>query len=662
MIINPEYEKLFIKRMNDLHEYLIRGIMLRHELWNSWCPAEGRVCLELSQSRYMAISEAASYINYNTGEFRPGEYISVCPDNAELAFKKLKQIVRLQKDLLSIPASRILGEINARLNAIKEMLQKMRSTVGETRANERLKQLLDAYPHLKNTFPIKGVNEMNFDMKICYLDAVTSWHSLDAYTVGRQKRLCSMHDDIVRSYAEQRLDKEGAKDRYYHVSMKPKYTYNVEKNGKLIQGWGEQKITDNSYYRGQYLNGMKNGYGEYKSENNYWYRGSIVNEIMEGYGVCFYENGDCYEGWWKANDWHGKGTLYKADGKVYSGYFNLSQFISEYVPEEPLKVPPMVEKSAYSTPTQPQKPTYSAVNSTLSSNTATQKSYTATSAKPTTTTTSSYSSTKTATNTATSAKPTTTTTNSYSSTKTTTNTTPSTTQKATATVATASNSTTTNSTIKKQVLDGPGLILKEEVDGKTNGFKFTKFSSVEGGYFSEAVRFHRHGLGCTYLKNNGSRLFIGIYVENKRNGVGLKIDDGKAIFGIWKDDDLVKELVKYDSLKGFETNGISSALLYKDAKIFDYNDRHEVTTVNAKGEKIGCGLCTWKDGKKCLSTIVPGESTGIPLMAGLGIIYYPDGSYYLGSIYNSKAYGIGMQYKKDGTYLCGKWLFDSFKG
>ena len=126
MIINPEYEKLFIKRMNDLHEYLIRGIMLRHELWNSWGPAEGRVCLELSQSRYMAISEAASYINYNTGEFRPGEYISVCPDNAELAFKKLKQIVRLQKDLLSIPASRILGEINARLNAIKEMLKKMR--------------------------------------------------------------------------------------------------------------------------------------------------------------------------------------------------------------------------------------------------------------------------------------------------------------------------------------------------------------------------------------------------------------------------------------------------------------------------------------------------------------------------------------------------------
>ena len=648
MIINPEYEKLLIKRMNDLHEYLIRGIMLRHELWHSWVPTEGEICWEITQSRYMSISEAATYINYSTGEFKPGEYAHVCPDNVEHAFAKFKQIVRLQNDLLRIPATTILSSINAQLKTIKEMVEKIRSTVGEKTANARLKQLLDAYPHLRNTFPIKGVNEMNFDMKICYLDAVTSWTTLDLYTVGRQKRLCGMYDDIVRSYAEQRLEKEGANKKYYHVSMKPKDTYNVERNGKLIQGWGGQKITDKSTYRGQYLNGMKNGYGEYHVEKNYWYRGSIVDEIIEGYGVCLYENGDCYEGWWNANDWHGYGSLHKADGSVQTGEWNHNSFVKSGAYEEPFRLPPMVEKDA--TPTKPATETTFAKPTTTTTATPTKPAYSTVSstyAKPIATTSSPV-------------KPASTTT-STSSTK------PVTPTKTSDSSINHSNSnsnsqaTTSSSTIKKMVLDDGSFVIKEEVGGKVDGFKFSKFATG-GGCFSEAKKFHKHGLGFYYVSNDGYTMYIVNYKDNKKNGIGLKITNGTAVFGIWENDNLIKEFKKYTTLDGFELGGVKTALNYSEAKIFEYSNRREVCMINSKGEKAGCCLCKWKDGKKYLGHVIPGSSTGIPLMAGLGIFYYPDGCYYVGSVFNEKAHGIGMRYNADGTYLCGKWSFDKFNG
>ncbi len=39
----------------------------------------GRIACELTQSHYMAVSEARSYIDGRTGRFRPGRSLTVCP-------------------------------------------------------------------------------------------------------------------------------------------------------------------------------------------------------------------------------------------------------------------------------------------------------------------------------------------------------------------------------------------------------------------------------------------------------------------------------------------------------------------------------------------------------------------------------------------------------
>ena len=78
MHISNEFEQKFVLELNDLHQFIIRGIMLRHEMIDDWFEMNGKICVEISQVRpYTPLSEAATYINYTTGEFQPGEYLNI---------------------------------------------------------------------------------------------------------------------------------------------------------------------------------------------------------------------------------------------------------------------------------------------------------------------------------------------------------------------------------------------------------------------------------------------------------------------------------------------------------------------------------------------------------------------------------------------------------
>lgn len=347
MHISNEFEQKFVLELNDLHQFIIRGIMLRHEMIDDWFEMNGKICVEISQVRpYTPLSEAATYINYTTGEFQPGEYFTYCLEETLIKmFAKCHHVCATLNTLnWKMSGKYVLGYIKSKYAEIKKMIDTYRSVLGEVEGNKRIAEILDAYPHLRNTFIFKGVSKHSMEMKICFIDARINWYS-DLYMVNRMKRERGIDDDIVAKFRNERMEKEKIKHNW---DIHPKYPYNIKKNDKIWQGWYSVKITDNIEYVGQHIDGMKNGYGtltikkgNYYRESSDVYHGSFVNEVKEGYGICLYENGDCYDGWWKANDWYGPGVLHTADGKTIKGYFKHNQLVSETNLVEPLRVAPL---------------------------------------------------------------------------------------------------------------------------------------------------------------------------------------------------------------------------------------------------------------------------------------------------------------------------------
>ena len=50
------------------------------------------------------------------------------------------------------------------------------STLTSENLAKRIAEILDAYPHLKNTFVIKGVSKHSMDIKTCFIDARINYY------------------------------------------------------------------------------------------------------------------------------------------------------------------------------------------------------------------------------------------------------------------------------------------------------------------------------------------------------------------------------------------------------------------------------------------------------------------------------------------------------
>ncbi|MBQ7407868.1 MAG: hypothetical protein IJW13_01135 [Clostridia bacterium] len=643
--MHSQLEVKLINKMNQLHKDLIRGIMIRHDLWYDWSDLTGRLCVIITQDRHMSVSEAASYINYSTGEFKPGKYMHVCVnDEAARMYNNLKQVARLQNELNQLSATQILLRLNEQKKEIKQIIDSMRSVWGESVANKRLKQLLDAYPHLKNTFSIKGVNEMNFDMRICYLDANSGYFQLDPYLVNRKKTERGICDDILFSYTQRRIENE----KVSKYLIKEKYSYNVESNGKFIQGWKTEEVNKSTSYRGEYLNGMKNAYGSLFVKDNYIYHGSFVNEVKEGYGVCLYLNGDCYEGWWRANDWQGEGRLYKKDGSVQTGMWNHGLFVSSWVSSEPLRVTPM------QVGVQEPKKTASSVSSTNSSGGAPKKAGTEIGKTPSkvaenkTVSPSKVEATTSAYNKPVSSV------GSYSSARVDLN------KQAAAPSGSVNLSISTATSALKPIFlakeSDMGYCCKETYDGKTGLFGVYKWKTG-GHYACEKIgRFYRKEGMC--LVEYKEYLHLGFFSDGNPNGYGLILRrSGTAYFGKWKAGELIQKIKEYSSIRDFNYSLGRHDDLKVDLKEFINGYERSICTYNEKGQKHGCGLCEWRGGSEKGKRYLGYFKDDFPY--GVGIFTYPNGCIYIGSVSINFRSGEGLLIKENGECVCGKWFTDN---
>ena len=105
--------------------------------------------------------------------------------------------------------------------------------------------------------------------------------------------------------------------------IKNKMKYKGEFNDDLP--WGEgilENYKDNSIYKGEVINGVKEGYGELKFEDGTIYKGKFKNDKFNGKGEIIFSNGRKYEGDFKNNKMNGEGIFTWEDGKKYIGKYN----------------------------------------------------------------------------------------------------------------------------------------------------------------------------------------------------------------------------------------------------------------------------------------------------------------------------------------------------
>ena len=106
----------------------------------------------------------------------------------------------------------ILGYIKSKYDEIKKMIETYRSVLGENEGNKRIAEILDAYPHLKNTFIINGVSKHSMDIKTCFIDARINYY-FDSYDVKKIATERGIKDDIIFEYRKSCKCSRGADRR-----------------------------------------------------------------------------------------------------------------------------------------------------------------------------------------------------------------------------------------------------------------------------------------------------------------------------------------------------------------------------------------------------------------------------------------------------------------
>ena len=106
--------------------------------------------------------------------------------------------------------------------------------------------------------------------------------------------------------------------KYYDVSGVIKE--GVWKNDELIVE------TNNSSSEGCAVGNCVNGKGNYKFSDMSYYSGYFFNDKADGLGICVYPEGDTYVGEWERHSFNGQGTMYYNDGTVLHGIWKNGVF------------------------------------------------------------------------------------------------------------------------------------------------------------------------------------------------------------------------------------------------------------------------------------------------------------------------------------------------
>lgn len=111
---------------------------------------------------------------------------------------------------------------------------------------------------------------------------------------------------------------EGEGEVYLNDS--PHYHFKGNFKDNKMNGYGIEKLEDNSIYDGEFVDGFKKK-GKFSFSNGCIYEGEFINSKFEGYGTYSWPDSRSYEGNFSNNQIHGKGKFKFADGRIYDGEY-----------------------------------------------------------------------------------------------------------------------------------------------------------------------------------------------------------------------------------------------------------------------------------------------------------------------------------------------------
>ena len=88
-----------------------------------------------------------------------------------------------------------------------------------------------------------------------------------------------------------------------------------------------ERLSNGSYYKGNYRFGRFHGVGVLYSPDGTLYEGEFKSGSRSGFGTFTYSNGDVYTGEWKRNVPHGNGEFKCANGTFISGVWEKGQLV-----------------------------------------------------------------------------------------------------------------------------------------------------------------------------------------------------------------------------------------------------------------------------------------------------------------------------------------------
>ncbi len=102
-----------------------------------------RIAIELTQSRYMAISEARSYIDGRTGRFRPGRSLIVCPSAQAGLYNQLERVTAEINNSPWKTKEQAIHEVAEKQQKVKRTLDLIKSELGVEGAKEVLSRVMN---------------------------------------------------------------------------------------------------------------------------------------------------------------------------------------------------------------------------------------------------------------------------------------------------------------------------------------------------------------------------------------------------------------------------------------------------------------------------------------------------------------------------------------
>ena len=130
---------------------------------------------------------------------------------------------------------------------------------------------------------------------------------------------CSLIETEVDSSDAETHSKTQFVENYQFLNGK--YSGNLCKCCKIMNGNGKFIYHDSSCYNGNWINGKANGQGKMIYANGDIYEGCWKDDQVHGLGKYTRKNGASYFGEWKEDQQHGFGIEKWPDGSMYEGNF-----------------------------------------------------------------------------------------------------------------------------------------------------------------------------------------------------------------------------------------------------------------------------------------------------------------------------------------------------